>query len=590
MYLSSQDCAGLSNDIRGILSAYSSEGLEPSRTALAAVDTTALSHCPSAQLSLAMLNSRIFLDLGERQKAEQALRKAIRIPTAVNLNGLKKDLYKLLATLYADQELHHRAIEIVDSGLVVQCHLDSIVCLEANIPLIINKGLYLSLLDRYEAAVAIYHEADSLVESIGARNPLYQVAINNSLGNICNVQLEDFEGGLKAYKKALAACPPEHRFRTLLLSNIATTYENLGEIDSCRKVLAQTIASTDIPVQLVAPYQLLGILATTDAKYDTAIVHLRKALSNAQSSGHEQKIIWSSFLLGKTLHIKGDFNEAKPLLEKVARHYQERPLQLTSQLEVDKYTSLNRIALQEPSLAGEWNEYLMRHDSLYGPENQKKLNALVNEYEQRIVHDSLANLYMISENQSLRIRNQRLSILSLLLLIMSSLLGIYLIRKRLLKTKAMNEALSEQKVELEEINQELIYQQEELQEINAKLQDKIAAIQKDMTLKQQKEITVKSLDKIHKLNMEDIVYLKAEDDGVRIFLGAQSIWSDQALKTVREKLPKSSFIQIYRSTLININHVEWVNHSTLQMNDGTELKIGRVYKNNIKEAIGPTPK
>jgi len=45
------------------------------------------------------------------------------------------------------------------------------------------------------------------------------------------------------------------------------------------------------------------------------------------------------------------------------------------------------------------------------------------------------------------------------------------------------------------------------------------------------------------------------------------------------------FIRIYRSTVVNISKIKWVNHTSLMMNDGMELKVGRTYRNEIIDAL-----
>jgi len=54
-----------------------------------------------------------------------------------------------------------------------------------------------------------------------------------------------------------------------------------------------------------------------------------------------------------------------------------------------------------------------------------------------------------------------------------------------------------------------------------------------------------------------------------------------AIEENTQKKPQAQFLKIYRSTLINISFLEWVNHATLRLKNGTELKISRIYKEAI---------
>jgi len=96
------------------------------------------------------------------------------------------------------------------------------------------------------------------------------------------------------------------------------------------------------------------------------------------------------------------------------------------------------------------------------------------------------------------------------------------------------------------------------------------------------KIGVKSLDKIHQIEVNNIVYCKAEDNGVRFYLREnKSIWSTIEFKALFNLLPKLHFAQVFRGTIINMTHLEWINDSTLKMSNGDELKIGRTYKKNL---------
>ncbi len=59
------------------------------------------------------------------------------------------------------------------------------------------------------------------------------------------------------------------------------------------------------------------------------------------------------------------------------------------------------------------------------------------------------------------------------------------------------------------------------------------------------------------------------------------MWGDLTLREFISMLNEhNDFIQCFRSTIVNIKFIDWVNHATLKMINGDELKIGRVYKEN----------
>jgi len=125
---------------------------------------------------------------------------------------------------------------------------------------------------------------------------------------------------------------------------------------------------------------------------------------------------------------------------------------------------------------------------------------------------------------------------------------------------------------------ELIFQIEELKVINAKLKDKLNKSTKE------EKIEVRLIDKIIYLEANEVTHITAEDDGCRIHSIKDSYWVHERLKTIKDKL-NENFIQVHRTTIINIEFVVWVNHTSLKLSNGLEIKIGRTYKHELKEGF-----
>ena len=103
---------------------------------------------------------------------------------------------------------------------------------------------------------------------------------------------------------------------------------------------------------------------------------------------------------------------------------------------------------------------------------------------------------------------------------------------------------------------------------------------------QDSKIEIKTRDKIHFVELSSILYMKADKDGTKIFLeGDSSLWTDSALKTFVHELSDQGFVRIHRGVVVNLNHILWINHSSLRIKTGEDLKIGRTYKKGIMENI-----
>ena len=98
----------------------------------------------------------------------------------------------------------------------------------------------------------------------------------------------------------------------------------------------------------------------------------------------------------------------------------------------------------------------------------------------------------------------------------------------------------------------------------------------------QQQLTVRVDGSNEVLNLGDILYLQAEKDYVRIVLkGGRQRLTLNRLSSLEEQLPDELFVRIHRSYVINRQALSSTGAQTLTLSDGTELPIGRTYRNNL---------
>ena len=569
------DCDTITQEILNVLFRFSYLDAETVQTKSDSLYPFLAPDCVMGNVYKYMLEARTEVNQGHPQQAISDYYKALDLSNETSNNTIKKDIVKGIAVIHSDDERHHISEALVDSAYRIPCHPDSSKCFEANVSLLINKGLYQSLQDDYQSAIGTYDLADSLTNVYEIKNPLFQVAIRNSLGNIYTSQLDDDASALETYKSALDACPKKHNFRFALMNNISSMYLGLGERDSAKTVINKIITQSENPARKVTPYINLGRMDIEDKVYNKAVNNIKKALDYAQESKSDQKIIGAQNMLATAYYLKGDYLLAKPLFESVTQFYSRNPLQEASRLSTERYVHLNEIALVRPDLSKKFSAHLTKHDSIYGEERLERLDNLVSKYEKKILQDSLSTLKVVNENTTLRLKYNRTYIIALLLGLLSLLFISRLIYKRFRREQVTN--------------QTLVFESNELKTLNAQLKDKLSRMSVQAAATPQAtpptdRLEVRGLDKVHLVAPSDILYLRAENEGSRLHLtDGTTIWSTQALKTYYKELEDKLFIKIFRSTIVNLNHISWVNHETLKMNDGEELKIGRTYKKEIVE-------
>lgn len=76
-------------------------------------------------------------------------------------------------------------------------------------------------------------------------------------------------------------------------------------------------------------------------------------------------------------------------------------------------------------------------------------------------------------------------------------------------------------------------------------------------------IFVRYRDRMVKLFIKDIYYIEAERNYSRIFTKEKEYLLTMTLKVVDEKLPKSNFLRVHRSFIINLSHIEEVKERSI---------------------------
>lgn len=89
---------------------------------------------------------------------------------------------------------------------------------------------------------------------------------------------------------------------------------------------------------------------------------------------------------------------------------------------------------------------------------------------------------------------------------------------------------------------------------------------------------------IYKINVYDILYIKAEVDYVKIITSEQQIMILDSLRNWVEKLANFNFLQIHRSYIINLNKFTKVYGNSVYIEDFA-LPIGKTYKNRFLSII-----
>jgi len=104
-------------------------------------------------------------------------------------------------------------------------------------------------------------------------------------------------------------------------------------------------------------------------------------------------------------------------------------------------------------------------------------------------------------------------------------------------------------------------------------------------------LVIKTGERMFFLKTEDIDWIQAEDNYVRLHTGKQSYLLRETLSNLEGQLDPKRFLRIHRSTMVNIDRIQelqpWFNREfRVVLTDGTQLAMSRRYRERLPERLG----
>lgn len=96
-------------------------------------------------------------------------------------------------------------------------------------------------------------------------------------------------------------------------------------------------------------------------------------------------------------------------------------------------------------------------------------------------------------------------------------------------------------------------------------------------------IFVKENGKTSKVELEQIIYVEAFGDYVKIITQERTIITLSTMNKMEENLPSTIFVRVHKSSIVNFNKIESLDapNSLAIMKDKTEINLGRTHKSKI---------
>jgi two-component system LytT family response regulator len=122
---------------------------------------------------------------------------------------------------------------------------------------------------------------------------------------------------------------------------------------------------------------------------------------------------------------------------------------------------------------------------------------------------------------------------------------------------------------------------------------RLAALLQDVkeTRRPQERLVVKSGGRIYFVRVEDIDWIEAAGNYVRLHTGKEDHLLRESMSGLEARLDANQFLRIHRSTIVNIERIRELQPAfhgdyAVILRDGTELTLSRGYRDKLQELLG----
>jgi two-component system, LytTR family, response regulator len=100
-----------------------------------------------------------------------------------------------------------------------------------------------------------------------------------------------------------------------------------------------------------------------------------------------------------------------------------------------------------------------------------------------------------------------------------------------------------------------------------------------------RHLMIKENKKFIKIRPEDILYIEGMKDYIKIYLAEKNILTHMTLTAISGMLNEMSFIRIHKSFIVNKAAIKSIEGNVIYVNNGKELPIGNIYKDQIRDIL-----
>jgi DNA-binding LytR/AlgR family response regulator len=117
-----------------------------------------------------------------------------------------------------------------------------------------------------------------------------------------------------------------------------------------------------------------------------------------------------------------------------------------------------------------------------------------------------------------------------------------------------------------------------------RVKEAIESEKEQVEVKDKEFVFVRDNGILKKINSDDILYLEAMGDYVKVFTSQKFHIVHATLKSIEEKLPSSKFMRVHRSYIIALNKIDYIEEGVISIN-GTAIPVADAYRTTLNNRL-----
>jgi len=117
-----------------------------------------------------------------------------------------------------------------------------------------------------------------------------------------------------------------------------------------------------------------------------------------------------------------------------------------------------------------------------------------------------------------------------------------------------------------------------------RVKEAIESNKEEVEVKDKEFVFIKDNGVLKKVSAEDILYLEAMGDYVKIFTAQKFHIVHATLKSIEEKLPSLKFMRVHRSYIVALNKIDFIEEGVININNAA-IPVADAYKNFLTRRL-----